>query len=157
MAGTLFQLAFLAAVPFWALMILAPGWRWTHRIASSPLIVLPALLVWVIAIAPDFGPFAREMLNPDLAGVKALFGGDDVVAAVWAQVIAWDLFVGRWIYLDSRERGLHPLLMAPLLVLTILLSPIGLPVYFLVRLTKQAGSASAVHDPPAREVVAGVD
>jgi hypothetical protein len=52
-------------------------------------------------------------------------------------VIAWDLFVGRWIYLDSRQRGLHPLLMAPLLVLTILLSPVGLPVYFLLRLSKK--------------------
>ncbi|MFG2042559.1 ABA4-like family protein [Dactylosporangium sp. NPDC048998] len=138
MAATLFRLAFLAAVPFWALMILAPTWRWTHRIASSPLIVLPALVVWAFAIAPGFGDFAREMLDPDLAGVKALLANDDVVAAVWAQVIAWDLFIGRWIYLDSRERGLHPLLMAPVLVLTILLSPIGMPLYLALRLLKPA-------------------
>ncbi|WP_433079184.1 ABA4-like family protein [Dactylosporangium sp. CA-052675] len=155
MSGTLFELAFLATVPFWALMILAPAWRWTRRIVSSPLIVLPTLLVWAVAIAPSFGDFAREMLGPDLAGVKALFARDDVVAAVWAQVIAWDLFVGRWIYLDSRVRGLHPLVMAPLLVLTILLSPLGLPLYLVIRLVRRP--VSAVHDAPAGEVVARVD
>ena len=36
-------------------------------------------------------------------------------------------------YLDSRERGLHPLIMAPLFVLTILLSPLGLLSYLLLR------------------------
>jgi hypothetical protein len=136
MAATLFQLAFLATVPFWALMILTPTWRWAHRIVSSPLIILPTLVVWAFAIAPAFGDFAMEMLGPDLPGVKALLADDDVVAAVWAQVLAWDLFLGRWIYLDSRRRGLHPLLMAPVLVLTILLSPIGAPLYLALRLLK---------------------
>ena len=133
MAGTLFQLAFLVVVPFWALMIVAPGWRWSERIAASPYIVLPALVVWAVAIAPVLPDFAAEMLNPDLDGVRALFTDDDVVAAVWAQVLAWDLFIGRWIYLDSRERRIHPLVMAPVLVLAILLSPIGMPLYLALR------------------------
>lgn len=140
MAGTLFQLAFLVVVPFWALMIVAPGWRWSQRIAGSIFIVLPALVVWAVAIAPVLPEFAKEMLNPDLAGVRALFADDDVVAAVWAQVLAWDLLVGRWIYQDSRERRIHPLIMAPLLVLTILLSPIGLPLYLAVRVPLTRGA-----------------
>jgi hypothetical protein len=148
MAETLFQLAFLVTVPFWALMILTPTWRWAHRIVSSPLIVLPTLVVWAFAIAPAFGDFAREMLNPDLAGVKALLVSDDVVAAVWAQVIAWDLFIGRWMYLDSRRRGLHPLLMAPVMVLTILLSPIGFPLYLALRLLKPLPAAAASGTSP---------
>jgi hypothetical protein len=36
-------------------------------------------------------------------------------------------------YLDSRERRLHPLFTSPLLVLTVLLSPIGLPLYLALR------------------------
>ncbi|GAA1538331.1 ABA4-like family protein [Dactylosporangium maewongense] len=134
MADTLFQLAFLVVAPFWVLMIFAPGWRWSERIAGSVFIALPALVVWAFAIAPVLPEFAAEMLNPDLARVRSLFADDDVVAAVWAQVLAWDLLVGRWIYLDSRERRVHPLIMAPLLVLTILLSPIGLPLYLALRL-----------------------
>ena len=133
MAGLLFELAFLVVVPFWALMILAPGWRWSQRVAGSVYSTLPALVVWAFAIAPVLPDFAAEMLNPDLDGVRTLFADDDVVAAVWAQVLAWDLFVGRWMYLDSRERRIHPLIMAPVLVLTILLSPIGLPLHLALR------------------------
>lgn len=132
-AATLFRLAFLVVAPFWVLMIVAPGWRWSRRVAGSPYIVLPALVVWAVAVAPVLPDFAAEMLNPDLDGVRTLFADDDVVAAVWAQVLAWDLFVGRWIYLDSRERRIHPLVMVPVLLLTILLSPIGMPLYLALR------------------------
>ena len=48
-------------------------------------------------------------------------------------MIAFDLFVGRWAYLDSRERGIPALLMAPVLLLTILLGPVGLLTYLVVR------------------------
>ncbi|GAA0728133.1 DUF4281 domain-containing protein [Dactylosporangium roseum] len=141
MAPALFQLAFLAAVPFWALMIFTPTWRWTHRIVSSPLIVLPALAVWAVAIGPVFGDFTAEMLSPSIDGVRTLFADDTVIAAVWAQVLAWDLFVGRWIYLDGRERRIHPLITAPVLVLTILLSPIAVPLYLLLRSARPAPAA----------------
>jgi hypothetical protein len=129
----LFALAFPVAVPFWALMIFAPTWRWTTRIIGSPLIVLPVLAVYVAAVAPILPEFAREMLNPDLAGVRDLLASADGTATVWAHLIAFDLFIGRWMYLDSRERGIHPLIMAPILMLTILLSPFGLTTYLAVR------------------------
>ena len=41
-------------------------------------------------------------------------------------------------YLDARERGIHPLLMAPVLVLTILLAPLGLLVFLGLRLVPAA-------------------
>lgn len=133
MTQRLFGLAFLMAVPFWALMILAPGWKVTRRIAGSPLIVLPVLAVYLITIAPILPEFAAEMLNPDLTGVRELLATERGTAAVWAHLIAFDLFIGRWMYLDSRERRIHPLIMAPVLLLTILLSPFGLLTYLVIR------------------------
>jgi len=52
---------------------------------------------------------------------------------VWAQIIAWDLFVGRWLYRDGLKRGISPWVMSPLLVLTIMLSPIAVPLYLILR------------------------
>jgi hypothetical protein len=134
MTGALFVLAFPLAVPFWALMIFAPGWRWTVRIIGSPLIVLPVLAVYLAAVAPILPQFAGEMVDPDLAGLRDLLGSADGTATVWAHLIAFDLFIGRWMYLDSRlpERRVHPLIMAPILVLTILLSPFALTGYLLI-------------------------
>jgi hypothetical protein len=133
MSKLLFDLAFPLAVPFWALMILAPGWSWTRRIAGSPLIVLPVLACYLAAVLPILPEFAAEMLSPDQAGVRDLLGTVDGTSVIWAHLIAFDLFIGRWMYLDSRERGIHPLIVSPILVLTILLSPFGLLGYLAVR------------------------
>jgi ABA4-like protein len=76
-----------------------------------------------------------------------------VMTLVWAQVIAWDLFVGRWMYLDSRERDIHPLVMAPILVLTIMLSPIAVPLYLILR--RFVGRAKdTTREPATRATVA---
>ncbi|BEL12247.1 ABA4-like family protein [Actinoplanes sichuanensis] len=133
MTGTLFDLTFLLAAPFWALMILLPKWSWTTRIVRSPLIVLPIVAIYAALIVPDFANVWASVSNPTLDGVAGLLGSPAGAAAGWAHMIAFDLFVGRWSYLDSRERGIPVLLMAPILFLTIMLGPLGLAAYLAVR------------------------
>jgi hypothetical protein len=128
-----FDLAFPLAAPFWALMILLPRWTWTRRICGSPLIALVPLVAYLFAIVPILPEFAAEMVRPSFDGVREIVGSADGTAAVWAHLIAFDLFVGRWMYLDSRERRVPALVMAPVLVLTILLSPFGLIAYLALR------------------------
>ncbi|WP_068922738.1 ABA4-like family protein [Planobispora rosea] len=133
MTEFLFQLGFLVAAPFWVLMILAPAWRRTGRIIESPLIALPSVAVCLTLLLPLLADFWPVVTRPTLAGLTALVSTPEALAALWCQVIAWDLLVGRWIYLDSRERGIHPLVTAPVLILTILLSPIAFPLYLALR------------------------
>lgn len=132
-ASVLFDLAFLVSVPFWALMILAPTWSVTRRVLATPWVVAPTLVFWVLAALPVFGPLWSLVTQPTMEAMRGLMTRPEAVAAVWAQVIAWDLFLGRWIYLDSRRRRAHPLLMAPILVFTILLSPLAFPLYLVLR------------------------
>ena len=133
MTSLLFDLSFYVAAPFWLLMIAAPHWAWTRRIISAPLIVLPVLVVWLVLAVPVFPDLVALVVRPELDGLVEFVRDDGALAALWAQIIAWDLFIGRWMYLDSRERDVHPLVMGPLLVVTVLLSPIGLPVYLASR------------------------
>ena len=129
----LFTLTFPLAAPFWALMILAPGWSVTRRIIGSPLIVVPPVLIYAALVFPQFATVFAAVASPELTGVAALLGTPVGAAAGWAHFIAFDLFVGRFIYLDSRERGIHALVVAPVLVLTILLGPLGLLAHLLLR------------------------
>jgi hypothetical protein len=131
--GFLFNLTFLLAAPFWALMILLPGWSWTRRIITSPLIVLPVVLIYALLVIPAFGEVLPAVANPNLGGVRDLLGSANGAAAGWAHMIAFDLFVGRWIWLDARDRGVRHAVLAPILVLTILLGPLGLAVYLAAR------------------------
>ncbi|MFD3509603.1 ABA4-like family protein [Nocardia sp. NPDC058666] len=148
--SALFDLVFFVTVPFWALMIFAPTWRWTRTIISSPWIVLVPLVIWAIVAIPVFGPIWSLVTSPSLDAITDAAADPAVLTALWAQIIAWDLFLGRWIYLDSRERAVHPLLMGPVLVGTILLSPIVFPVYLLIRefARRSTPSASATQGVP---------
>ncbi|MFC4856073.1 ABA4-like family protein [Actinophytocola glycyrrhizae] len=100
--SVLFSAAFWAALPFWTLMLIVPTWRWTRRIMSSPWIVGPTLVVWTIAALPLLGPLWSLVTQPTLAATEQLLADPRAVTVFWAQIIAWDLFVGRWMYLDSR-------------------------------------------------------
>ncbi len=130
---TLFDLAFLLAAPFWALLVLAPGWRWTDRIAASPLPMVPVLAVYLALAVPVFPQLWAAVSRPDLAGFQELLRLGGGAGAIWAQVIAWDLFLGQWMYREARALGIHPLVMGPLLVLTVLLSPIGVLLFLGLR------------------------
>lgn len=129
----LFALAFPLAVPFWALLILAPTWSVTRRVIASPLIAVPVLLVYVGALVPQLAPYWAQMTGPELPGLAALLGTPAGTTIIWAHLIGYDLLVARWMYLDARERGVHPLIMSPVLALTVLLSPLGFLAYLLLR------------------------
>jgi hypothetical protein len=128
-----FGLSGLLVMPFWFLMIFLPRARWTRRIMESPLVVVaPALLYTALVI-----PVIREVLpivnQPSLTAVAALLGSPAGATIGWVHFLAFDLFVGRWVYLDSRDRDLSPWLMAPVLYLTLMLGPLGFSLYLAVR------------------------
>jgi len=134
MAETLFTLVFPLAVPFWFMMIVLPTWRWTRRIVTSPLIALPAAAIYVALLIPQIDVVFPAVTSPSLAGIAELIGTPEGAALAWAHFIAFDLFVGAWMYRDARDRGIHPVIMAPTLVLTILVAPAGFAIYLGIRL-----------------------
>ncbi|MFF9852042.1 ABA4-like family protein [Streptomyces litmocidini] len=133
MTGFLFELTFFLAAPVWLLMIFAPHWRGTERLAASPLTVLPILAVWAVLAAPVLPELWAAVSSPGLDAFRDLTALANGAGALWAQVIAWDLLLGQWMYREARRLSVPPLLMAPLLLLTILLSPVGLPLFLIVR------------------------
>jgi hypothetical protein len=71
--------------------------------------------------------------KPELSGVAALLGSTAGATIAWMHFLAFDLFVGRWVYLDSRERGITAWVMAPVLYLTLMPGLCGFLLYFIVR------------------------
>jgi hypothetical protein len=143
--STLFSLSSLLVMPFWALMILLPGWRWSERLIRSPRIAAPAALLYAALVVPQLGGVLGAVANPDLAGIAALFASEAAVTVAWVHFLAFDLFVGRWVYLDARERRIHPLVSGPVLLLVLLLGPLGFVVYLLLRssATRRASAMTA--------------
>lgn len=131
---SLFALAFALAAPVWALLILAPGWHWTDRVAASALPLVPIIVVYLVLAVPLLPELWEAVRSPELVKWQQFMTRDDGASAIWAQIIAWDLFIGQWMYREGRRVGIHPLVMGPVLVLSILLSPFGVALFLVLRL-----------------------
>ena len=129
----LFSLSNLTVMPFWLLMIVLPRWRWTERIMRSPLVALLPALIYSALVLPRFGAIFAAVRNPTLLGIVTLLGTPEGATIAWAHFLAFDLLAGRWAYLDSRDRGINGLLMAPILFFILMLGPIGFLLYLAVR------------------------
>ena len=130
---TLFKLSSLAALPIWALMIFLPRWGVTKRLISSPLVCAAPAALYAALVIPHFTEVWRAVSSPELSGITALLGSPVGAMIGWMHFLAFDLFVGRWIYLDGRERGVPAWVMAPVLFLTLMLGPCGFLLYLIVR------------------------
>ena len=130
---TAFRFSNFLVLPFWALMILLPRWRWTERIIRSPLVSVAPAALYATLIFPRLGEIWPAVARPTLNGVVALLGSPAGATIAWVHFLAFDLFVGRWIYLDNRERQVNTWLLAPLLFLTLMLGPAGFLLYLVVR------------------------
>lgn len=88
--------------------------------------VVPVLLIYLALAVPVFPELWTAVSSPDLGTFRELTALADGAGAIWSQVIAWDLLIGQWMYREARRLRIPALLMGPLLVFTILLSPFGL-------------------------------
>ena len=126
----------LTVLPFWLAMILAPGWRGTQRLMARPWGVLAPVLAYLVMVVPRLPEILPVVARPELPAVAALLSTPAGAAIAWAHFLAFDLFVGRWIYLDGRERQLSAWVLSPILLLTLLLGPLGLLAYGLTLLVR---------------------
>ena len=129
----IFSFSGLLVLPFWLLMIVLPHWRWTRRLLGSPLVIAAPAVLYVLLVLPQIGTIFPAVANPALPGIAALLGTPTGATIAWAHFLAFDLFVGRWAYLDSRERGISAWIMAPVLFLILMLGPAGFLLYLGVR------------------------
>ena len=137
----LFSTASTFAVIGWALLIFLPRWRWTERLVISGYWSLALCLVYLVLIVL-FMPGAEGGFG-SLAEVRTFFTVDALLLAGWVHYLAFDLFVGAIEVRQAKAAAIRHLLVVPALVLTFLLGPIGLLVFFVVKSIRQRSLAEA--------------
>lgn len=130
---TWFMVSNLLVMPFWLLMIFVPHWRLTKRI-MEPLwcAVIPAL-VYAGLFLTQLGGDPGALLNPSLDGIAALLSQPQAALIAWVHFLTFDLFVGRWAYLESRQKAISAWLVSPTLFLILMAGPLGMLVYLALR------------------------
>ena len=152
--NAIFRFSNLLVLPFWCLMIILPRWRWTWRIMGSPYVSAAPAFLYAALVLPRIGAIWPAVSRPALGGIAALLASPAGATIAWIHFLAFDLLVGRWIYLDAQEREVPALITAPVLFLTLMLGPAGFLVYLSARFI---GGFTAHHETanPGNEVRKG--
>ena len=126
----IFTLCNTAILSCWLLLLVAPRWRWSQRIATF---VAPLLLATAYGWLLVTGPHVAGASFNSIAGIRALFSVDAAIVAGWLHYLAFDLFIGSWEVRDARRLGLSHWWVVPCLLLTFLFGPVGLACWLLLR------------------------
>ena len=125
-----------SSAPIWLAMILAPRsrlTRWLVRSATPLFVGLGVTYDALLASGLARSGKIIDFTDPD--AVRGALSNPDVFLAGWTHYIAFDLFVGRWIWQDALAQDRAPRLA---LLLTWLAGPAGLSLYLVQRSVNSA-------------------
>ncbi len=128
---TVYSACSFFAIAGWAALVIAPVARARFIAAARAL----ALILCAAYLAQFFlitQPVPGASFST-LAGVTALFSVPGNVMMGWTHYLAFDLFIGSWEVEDAGKRGVPHWLVLPCLFFTLMLGPVGLGLYFLLR------------------------
>lgn len=134
----MFTLVNFAVLPFWGMMIALPQSDATKKLMSStvPIFLLAGIHLALVLFGVSQPGSAQEFQFLATQGFVKLSAMMEMrnypvfVSEEWAHVLAWDLFVGRWIYLDGLKKDIptpHSLFFC------FLLGPLGLTMHLMTR------------------------
>lgn len=128
MAETVFSLLNVLPLPLWLGMLLFPRARFTQRLVQAywPYIVLTGIYTLLLVVALTTGTGFELSFAALRQGLSLEWG----FLALWAHLIALDLFAGVWIFRDAKYWGVEPRLFV---LLTLFAGPLGLGAYLVMR------------------------
>ena len=127
---TLFLGCNLIVLPGWALLLLAPGWKWTQRFAMFYAPIVLAIAYIGLFVANFEGLHATYQ---SLGAALYTFHSPGLALMAWIHFLAFDLFMGAWMSNDARRLAIPHLAVIPCLAVTFLFGPAGLLLYLIFR------------------------
>lgn len=140
MWNSLFGIANIWAMIFWAIMVLLPrkplALSAVFYAGVGLLCLAYALLLGLLlggVVAPGATGEGAASGFTSIEGVRGIFMSDGGVTVGWIHYLAFDMFVGLWIARDADQKQFSRLVQAPVLLLTFMAGPAGLLVWMAIR------------------------
>ena len=128
----IFNIANMAAMLGWFLLIIVPNWRYTHKVVQGALIPILLSGLYLFLMITHFGEMNEGSFD-SLDQLAILFSNKNLILLGWVHYLAFDLWIGTWEYSDARKHGIHRLILLPCQLLTFFAGPIGLILYITIR------------------------
>ena len=135
---TLYMWVNLGALPFWFILVFFPQSHLCRIFATSvfPVFILGGVYIFILyksyVIGYDF--ISNFSLYLGLNELSRLFEDSLYIMLFWTHFIAINLFIGGWIIKDAQKFYINKILLAIPLITTYLIGPIGIFVYWIIRI-----------------------
>ena len=128
----------IGVLPFWILIIFFPQSHLCKYLATSifPIFLLSAAYIFILykAYLGSFDFANNFSLYLGLSSVSELFRDDFYLLMFWTHFVAVNLFIGGWILKDAQKLYVNKILLAFPLIVTYLIGPIGIFIYWIIRI-----------------------
>ena len=128
----------IGVLPFWILIIFFPQSHLCKYLATSifPIFLLSAAYIFILykAYLGSFDFANNFSLYLGLSSVSELFRDDYYLLMFWTHFVAVNLFIGGWILKDAQKLYVNRILLAFPLIVTYLIGPIGIFMYWIIRI-----------------------
>ena len=125
-------------LPFWLILIFFPTSSLCRYFVTSifPFIILSGAYIFLLyksyLSSYDFGVNFSLYLGID--NIKDLFSNKNFLMMFWIHFISINLFAGGWVVKDSQKFMINKFLLSIPLIIIYLIGPLGLLVYWLIRI-----------------------
>ena len=128
----------LGVLPFWLILIFFPSSNINKFFATS---ILPILLLsgsYIFALYKSYLNSYDFISNFELylsiSNLSNLFSNNLFLILFWIHFVSINLFVGGWMVRDSQKLVINKILVAFPLIITYLIGPLGVLIYWLIRI-----------------------
>ena len=128
----------LGVLPFWLILIFFPQSNLSKYFVTSifPIFILSTGYIFMLyksyLNSYDFEQNFELYFGIDY--VSELFSDKSFLMMFWVHFVSINLFTGGWIVKDSQKLGINKILLIIPLTLTYLIGPLGLFIYWLIRI-----------------------
>ena len=128
----------LGVLPLWIILIFFPQSQICKYFVTSifPIFILSGSYIFVIykSYLNSYDFIGNFNLYLGIENLSDLFSDNSYLMVFWIHFISINLFTGGWIVKDSQKFSINKLLLVLPLLLTYLIGPLGLFIYWLIRI-----------------------
>ena len=135
---TLYMWINLGVLPFWFILIIFPQSHLSRIFVTSifPFFLLSCIYIFILykSYLTGYDFDGNFTLYLGLRELSRLFEDHLYIMIFWTHFIAINLFIGGWIVKDSQKFSINKVLLAIPLIVTYLIGPLGLFLYWIIRI-----------------------
>ena len=128
----------LGVLPFWLILIFFPSSNLSRFFVTSilPIFLLSGAYIFVLykSFIGSYDFLSNFELYLSISNLSNLFSNNLFLMLFWIHFISINLFVGGWIVKDSQKFYINKILVSFPLIITYLIGPLGLFIYWLIRI-----------------------